>query len=134
MTNDGLTLLQSYVDKTGDIQTVSLLNLHTSNQDINKDVRMQQWINSYRSLLDSWRLWTQRAKFDVQYYKRNPSGIEKPPPQVYVSCNYCGKSISVFSGGKPKISSSRSNPNMKSKVLFSLYIHVVEYSSKFFVS
>lgn len=118
LSTDGLNLLQSHVDKTGDIQTVSLLSLHASNQEVSKDGRMQQWVNSYRSLLDSWRLWTQRAKFDVQFYKGNPSGVEKPPQQVYVSCNYCGKGISVFSGGKSKLPFSRSSPNVKSKVNF----------------
>ena len=117
LTSEGLNLLQSHVDKTGDIQTVSLLSLHTSSPEANKDGRMQQWVNSYRSLLDSWRLWTQRAKFDVQLYKGNPSGAEKPPQQVFVSCNFCGKNVSVFSGGKGKVPLSRSNPNMKSKVL-----------------
>lgn len=115
---DGLNLLQSHVDKTGDIQTVSLLSLHASNLEVSKDGRMQQWVNSYRSLLDSWRLWTQRAKFDVQFYKGNPSGVEKPAQQVYVSCNYCGKGISVFSGGKGKLPLTRTNPNVKSKVSF----------------
>lgn len=116
LSTDGLNLLQSHVDKTGDIQTVSLLSLHASNQEVSKDGRMQQWVNNYRSLLDSWRLWTQRAKFDVQFYKGNPSGVEKPPQQVYVSCNYCGKGISVFSGGKSKLPFSRSSPNVKSKL------------------
>ena len=68
LSSDGLNLLQSHVDKSGDIQTVSLLSLHASNHEVSKDGRMQQWVNSYRSLLDSWRLWTQRAKFDVQFY------------------------------------------------------------------
>ena len=72
------------MDKTGDIQTVSLFSLHTSTQEINKDVRMQQWVNSYRSLLDSWRLWTQRAKFDVEFYKGHSSSSEKLPQQVLV--------------------------------------------------
>lgn len=76
--------MQSHVDKTGDIQTVSLFSLHTSTQEINKDVRMQQWVNSYRSLLDSWRLWTQRAKFDVEFYKGHSSRSEKLPQQVLI--------------------------------------------------
>merc|ERR1711911_51441 len=84
LTNEGLNLLQSHVDKTGDIQTVSLFSLHTSTQEINKDVRMQQWVNSYRSLLDSWRLWTQRAKFDVEFYKGHSSRSEKLPQQVLI--------------------------------------------------
>ena len=138
---------------------------------------MQQWVNSYRSLLDSWRLWTQRAKFDVEFYKGHSSRSEKLPQQVlilsilhspyslhlidlikrsifvlyiilfvaikvkvkeilqgcycfrttttilyyviwqvYVSCNYCGKSITVFVGNKGKMPLNRPNPNIKSKV------------------
>jgi len=116
LTNDGLNLLQSHVDKTGDIQTVSLFSLHTSTQEVNKDMRMQQWVNSYRSLLDSWRLWTQRAKFDVEFYKGHATSSEKSPQQVYVSCNYCGKSITVFVGNKGRIPLNRPNPNIKSKL------------------
>ena len=120
LTNDGLNLLQNYVDRTGDIQTVSLLSLHTSTQEVSKDFRMMQWVNSYRSLLDSWRLWTQRAKFDVLYYKGYSTSAvaEKSPQQVYVSCNFCGKSVSVYLGNKGRISLSRPNPNMRSKVKF----------------
>ena len=123
LTNEGLGLIQSHVDRTGDIQTASLLSLHTSSIEASKDVRMQQWVHSYRSLLDSWRLWTQRAKFDVQLYKGGhpSSGFEKPAQQVYASCNFCGKSVSVCApgskGGASKAQLSRTtNPNMKSKL------------------
>lgn len=122
LTSDGLGLIQSHVDKTGDIQTASLLSLHTSSVEASKDPRMQQWVHSYRSLLDSWRLWTQRAKFDVQLYKGTPaSGFEKPAQQVYASCNFCGKSLSVYSGsgkgGKnPQGGNRAANPNIKSKL------------------
>lgn len=53
---------------------------------------------SYRNLLDSWRLWTQRAHFDIALSARNET--EKPPQQVFVSCNFCGKSISAFMQGR----------------------------------
>ena len=111
-------MLQNYVDRTGDIQTVSLLNLHSAAHEVSKDARMAQWINSYRSLLDSWRLWTQRAKFDVQFYKGHGSGAEKSPQQVYVSCNFCGKSVSVYLGIKGRMPLGRPNPNLRSKVNF----------------
>lgn len=53
---------------------------------------------SYRNLLDSWRLWNQRAHFDIALSAR--SETEKPPQQVFVSCNFCGKSISAFMQGR----------------------------------
>lgn len=46
---------------------------------------------SYRSLLDSWRLWVHRAKFDILL---NVNKV--PPQQVFISCNFCAKSTSAF--------------------------------------
>lgn len=51
---------------------------------------------SYRNLLNSWRLWDQRAHFDIMLSSCN--SLDKPPQQVYVSCNFCGKSISAMQG------------------------------------
>jgi hypothetical protein len=48
---------------------------------------------SYRVLLDAWHLWNQRAHFDILLSASSPS--DKPPQQVFVSCNFCGKSISA---------------------------------------
>lgn len=52
----------------------------------------------YRSLLDAWKLWTQRAMFDVEYGQYQTGG-KQPKQQVFVSCNFCGKSISVYMQG-----------------------------------
>ena len=53
---------------------------------------------SYRDLLDSWRLWTQRAHFDIAL--NAPNDAERPSQQIFVSCNFCGKSISAFMQGR----------------------------------
>jgi hypothetical protein len=51
------------------------------------------YICSYRILLDAWQLWNQRAHFDILLSASSPN--DKPPQQVFVSCNFCGKSISA---------------------------------------
>uniref|UniRef100_A0A2K5JS54 GATOR2 complex protein MIOS n=1 Tax=Colobus angolensis palliatus TaxID=336983 RepID=A0A2K5JS54_COLAP len=60
--------------------------------DVLKDERVQYWIENYRNLLDAWRFWHKRAEFDIHRSKLDPSS--KPLAQVFVSCNFCGKSIS----------------------------------------
>jgi len=58
---------------------------------------MSTIIDSYRHLLNGWKLWSQRAKFDIAMRASTPQ--ERPPQQIYVSCNFCGKSISAFMQG-----------------------------------
>ena len=67
MGNLGSTLLQSYLDRTGDLQTVSLLSsrlCYPLNLEIEKEVG-DRWISEYRELLNGAQLWHDRALFDV---------------------------------------------------------------------
>ena len=58
----GVDLLQQYVDATADIQTAALTCIQAlPNQDLNKDPRVQGWIEEYRGVLDVWGLWHQRS-------------------------------------------------------------------------
>lgn len=63
--------------------------------------RFYMYINgrcySYRHLLNAWKLWFQRARFDIAMKSTIPQ--ERPPQQIHVSCNFCGKSISAFMQG-----------------------------------
>lgn len=68
------------------------------------DYFVENWLSflmflqySYRILLDGWRLWTQRAHVDIALNSHNTNA--KPVQQVFVSCNFCGKSISVYMQG-----------------------------------
>lgn len=56
----------------------------------------RDWYFSYRGLLDAWKMWNQRAHFDIAM---RTSTNEKPHQQVYISCNFCGKSISAVMQG-----------------------------------
>ena len=58
---NALPLLSNYVDRTGDVQTVAAAVIHVLNEsELSRDPRVQHWIESYRTLLDTWRLWQQR--------------------------------------------------------------------------
>ncbi|KGL74395.1 WD repeat-containing protein mio [Tinamus guttatus] len=99
LTKDGVDLMESYVDRTGDVQTASYCMLQGSPSDVLKDERVQYWIENYRNLLDAWRFWHKRAEFDIHRSKLDPSS--KPLAQVFVSCNFCGKSISYSCSAIP---------------------------------
>lgn len=60
----GLALLQSHVDRTGDVQTSALVGAFVS-PGVCQDSRPERWIEAYRKLLDKWKLYTIRARFDI---------------------------------------------------------------------
>lgn len=93
ITHDGLSLLQRYIEISSDIQSVSLIVLHSLPSLICNDPRAQLWVECYRSMLDCWRLWHQRAQFDNLWYS-NSSLLARPPNHILISCNYCGNTIS----------------------------------------
>ncbi|XP_078094249.1 GATOR2 complex protein MIOS [Mustelus asterias] len=99
LTKDGIDLMESYVDRTGDVQTASFCMLQGFPSDVVKDSRVQYWIENYRNLLDAWRFWHKRAEFDIHRSKLDP--CSKPLAQVFVSCNFCGKSISYSCSAMP---------------------------------
>jgi hypothetical protein len=78
-----VNVLQAYLDRTSDIQTVALLSsfmievhstegkdkdkqtAQTAQQEQAMVVRLEQWISIYRSLLNQWSMFSVRAKFDI---------------------------------------------------------------------
>lgn len=92
ITHDGLSLLQRYIEISSDIQSVSLIVLHSLPSLICNDPRAQLWVECYRGMLDCWRLWHQRAQFDNLWYS-NSSNLAKPPDHILISCNFCGSTI-----------------------------------------
>ena len=64
----GLGVLRAYVDRTGDAQTVCLTVarvLPHRSWSAAGHALAEEWIGTYRELLNRWRLWTFRAKMDV---------------------------------------------------------------------
>ena len=61
MSSDGVSLMQRYVDQSGDVQTAAIVTAHCGiDIDEAKDHRLVGWCTSYQDLLDTWRLWHQR--------------------------------------------------------------------------
>ncbi|XP_078376457.1 GATOR2 complex protein MIOS-B-like isoform X2 [Oculina patagonica] len=118
---DGVNLLEKYVNNTTDVQTASLVIVncvpHISSE-VSKDARVSSWIESYRNLLDMWRLWHQRSLFDIHYNLKDST--QKPPQQVFVSCNFCGNSIltnMLSTGSRPRIRAQYCNPSNRTKIM-----------------
>ncbi|ODQ81480.1 hypothetical protein BABINDRAFT_159760 [Babjeviella inositovora NRRL Y-12698] len=112
ITPKGIDLLQSYVDRTSDVQTASLIAAFGCPKYF-QDVRVDHWIDSYCTLLNSWSLFHVRAKFNVARAKlaRDEGGRTRAkvvPRQLHLQCIRCNKNISkpalvrAGTGLKPK--------------------------------
>lgn len=100
--NRAVDLLQSYVNRTADVQTACLAVSHVVPL-VFEDERVRRWVESYRDVLDRWGMWRTRAEFDTQ---RLPFKDQRMPPQIYVRCSSCGQSLTVGS-------TSGKNANMR---------------------
>ncbi|VEN38723.1 unnamed protein product [Callosobruchus maculatus] len=90
---NGLKLLQKYLNNTADIQSTALIAMRAFHENLESEM-VKHWFENYRELLNHWRLYNERADFDIMLasYKTD----HKPQPQVHVACNFCGKSISAY--------------------------------------
>lgn len=106
-TDEGINLLQRYLDIHEDVQTVSLIAARFFGPELLKEYRVQYWISSYRDLLDTWGLWEQRAQLDVTMGNfGSPSKVSK---SVFLLCSFCGKSVSAALQEEARIRSNTSN-------------------------
>ncbi|KXJ29671.1 WD repeat-containing protein mio [Exaiptasia diaphana] len=121
ITPDCVDLLENYVNKTTDIQTASLLIVNSTPNipnDVANDPRVKTWIESYRNLLDMWRMWHKRAQFDIHHSLRDTT--RKPIQQVFVTCTFCGNSILSTSGApdsRPRKYAQYSNPANRTRMM-----------------
>ncbi|XP_066259323.1 GATOR2 complex protein MIOS [Euwallacea similis] len=90
-TSQGLKLLQNYLDCTADIQSTTLIAVRAFPHELDSP-HVKRWIEDYQELLNRWKYWFERADFDLMLVKAKN---ERPLPQVYMSCTYCGKNISA---------------------------------------
>ncbi|XP_043268495.1 GATOR complex protein MIOS-B [Venturia canescens] len=93
---EGIQLLNRYLEITGDVQSCSLIAIRALSPRLLQENQVEVWIASYRGLLDAWKMWNQRAHFDIVM---RSSTSEKLSQQVSISCNFCGKSISAVMQG-----------------------------------
>ncbi|RQM17957.1 hypothetical protein DD237_001342 [Peronospora effusa] len=136
---DGIKLLQTYVDMTGDIQTLALLAARLPSSYVAKWSTLEKWIQIYTDLLNQWQLFHERARFDVgrsqledllngfasflrdcdagehQAELLGPSTLAVPP-QLFVRCNFCNVSLSLASllrlGGSHSSWLNRAKPKL----------------------
>lgn len=100
LTKSGMDLLQTYVDKTGDVQTAAILTSYVNPWKV-QDVRGEKWLESYRDLLDGFKLHNFRVIFDIECGKILQSAVHNGdippfqwvPNQILIRCNYCNKPV-----------------------------------------
>lgn len=96
-----LDLLQTYLDRTGDIQTVCLLVSFGWPRFL-EDSRLPNWFAEYRQLLNSWKYFSQRARLDIARNKLLASRYNtKAPPitaQAFLRCSHCKEIITRNAG------------------------------------
>ena len=92
----GVDLLQKYLDKTGDVQTATLIasNIDLANVPYLAASRVKRWTEEYREMLNGWKLWEVRARFDVSENSRlRAPKSKKIIPRMAVKCRYCDRSM-----------------------------------------
>ena len=99
LTPVGMDLLQTYLDTSGDVQSVALLA--ALNPARAHDARTERWLDAYRDLLDQWRLFHYRCQLDIDRGRILSEAMEHgevapykwTPPQISLRCNYCNKPL-----------------------------------------
>lgn len=130
LTPSGMDILQTYVDRTGDVQTAAILSSYACPARF-QDARAERWLEAYRELLDGFKLFHLRVNFDIargrilQEAVENgdlPSTFEWAPRQILIRCNYCSKSMNpaiTDAGSKNRVSNFPVRTDGCSQILFS---------------
>ncbi|EDW64474.1 GATOR2 complex protein MIOS [Drosophila virilis] len=106
---DGINILQAYMDASFDVQTVALVAINYFRNEHQADNRIQYWISSYLDYLNSWGLWEKRAELDIKIESMRASA--RSSRTVYLSCNFCGKSVSNALLDEPRQRSTSTSTN-----------------------
>lgn len=120
ITKRGVDLLQSFVDRSSDVQSASLIATFACPKYFD-DERVDNWVDNYRSLLNSWNLFSVRARYDVARSKLanfgNGNGIfnKSNHKQLDIQCTNCHKSIydENNSNGRLMSNSTTNIPSIK---------------------
>ncbi len=103
-----IDLLQNYLDRTSDLQTVAVISCFIHGRSRG---RTDHWIEQYRTLLNRWRLRMDRVDFDVGRgaILRQQGAEREYPVRTIVRCNFCQKSLSAekAKSSKPPIRTDR---------------------------
>ncbi|KJX96835.1 hypothetical protein TI39_contig598g00029 [Zymoseptoria brevis] len=97
-----MDLLQTYVSKTNDLQTAVLAMAFTNPLYVD-DARWNMWKETYFNQMQSWRAFSERAKFVIQHSRMSrtwegQSVLPAPTGQLTLRCNHCQSSLSRHDG------------------------------------
>jgi hypothetical protein len=109
LTPKGMDILQCYVDRTGDVQTAAILAAHVSPAKF-ADARAERWLETYRDLLDGFKLFHHRVAFDIErglilqdaVQNGDLAPFDWAPRQILIRCNYCSKPMNPVLEGAQK--------------------------------
>lgn len=142
---DGVKLMQQYVNRTGDIQTIAIIgcfprnvwpeayNKKEANQksaiteeqgEVIVDMRLENWLMAYKELLNRWRMWNQRAQFNVdkrlleaQFQPCLEEGdiqYKQAPPMLTLGCSSCMRPLERLPTAKT-VEHERKNRNKQNR-------------------
>lgn len=112
-----VSVLEAYLLRTDDIQTVALLSCYLRNScpDLGEHASsVENWIQTYRDLLDRLSLWEARSKFDHDRKSMFPAVDCEDSSilgSVYPRCGFCSAALIEIKSGAPG-SSTQSRPLM----------------------
>ncbi|XP_052753330.1 GATOR complex protein MIOS-B isoform X3 [Galleria mellonella] len=122
---EGIALLQRWLENTGDVQSVALIAARCFTADMLRDHRVQHWLDSYRCLLDSWKLWWARCALDTWVSgalsaaggAAGAAGVggaggaaAAAAGGACVACSYCGKAVAAAAAARPRQAFARLAP------------------------
>jgi hypothetical protein len=88
---EGMSLLQSFVDLTGDVQSAALISSLVCPGKYSHPAA-SRWAESYKGLLTGWGLNHGRVSFDIVHPQHQTSSQQEPVGSTLsMLCHYCGK-------------------------------------------
>ena len=105
LTERAVPLFATYIRNSNDLQTAVLATAIACPRYFT-DSRVDTWRETYRSYLNAWRLFPQRARFDVESARFSASsqaepGERTPARQMTLRCNYCDTPLDHSLGDIP---------------------------------
>ncbi|KAG6844845.1 hypothetical protein H0H87_003277 [Tephrocybe sp. NHM501043] len=102
----GLKLLQGFVNRTGDVQSAAIIgsfgypprNPNQTRSISGIERQVERWVESYRDLLDGFKMFHRRVEFDIERgqvaLKGGATNVgDWVPRQIIIRCNYCNKPV-----------------------------------------
>jgi hypothetical protein len=90
LSDQAIQIIDRYLRSSEDIQTTAILSVFL--QEKLTDDRLEEWIEHYRQLLNSEKLWHVRCKFDISHRRMRKTSVE---PYLGLYCYYCNTELTL---------------------------------------